>query len=237
MHAVILAGGKGSRLAPLTVRTPKVLLPIDGTAVIERLIGQLREEEILEITVVTGHLSEMVQQQLGNGDRLGVRIQYVCEPRLLDTAGCLGQLRPTATFLLINGDVVTDFRFSDLVRSHEEAACLASVAVRRHCLPVDFGVIQCDEGGRMSAFVEKPTYECWVNMGIYCFEPSVCRLVAAGERLSMPDLLLRLRSTHQEVNCHKTECYWRDIGRPQDYLQAQQDLATATPRLILRHAA
>lgn len=238
MHAVLLAGGKGTRLRPYTATVPKVLLPLDGVPVIELLIAQLREEGFGRITVVTGHLAEAVQQRLGNGERLGVRIDYLRETQPLDTAGCLGLMTlPKEPFLLINADIMTSFRFRDLLAAHQELQPLATVAVCRHPLSVDFGVVQFDAEGSMTGYHEKPTYELWVSMGIYCLDPQVCRHVARGESVSMPQLLTRLRDAGQTVRCHREVCYWRDIGRPEDYAQAQEDFARLNAVSAPRKAA
>jgi NDP-mannose synthase len=237
MHAVLLAGGKGTRLGPFTATMPKVLLPVDGVPVIERIIDQLRQQGIHDCTVVIGHLAEMVTAHLGSGERLGVRIRYVREARPLDTAGCLGQLSPREPFLLINSDILTDFQFIDLARSHQRARCAATVAVCRHSMYVDFGVVQCDAEGRMSGYFEKPSYDVWVSMGVYCLDPSVCRLVDRGERVSMPHLLRRVQDAGHVVRCHQADCYWRDIGRPEDYARANEELEEQSEPIVARYAA
>jgi len=238
MHAVLLAGGKGTRLRPYTAHVPKALLPINGVPVIELLIGQLRDQGVQEYTVVVGHMAEQIQKQLGSGARLGVEIHYVRETEPLDTAGCLGLFTPsTEPFLFVNADIMTDFPFLDLAKFHARLGSVATVAIARHHVKVDFGVVQCDVEGRMLGYVEKPSYDLSVSMGIYCLDPRVCDFVTRGERISMPDLLLRLCEAGEVVRCYRANCYWRDIGRPDDYAQAKQDLAELPQRFSVRRAA
>ena len=225
-------------MQPFTAAVPKVLLPIDGIPVIELLITELRQQGIRDFTVVTSHLAEMVQESLGSGERLGVRIRHIHESQPLDTAGCLGQLNPApGPFLLVNADIVTDFRFMDLLRFHRRLRAMATVAVCRHQVDVDFGVVDFDAEGRMSNYREKAACDFMVSMGIYCLEAEVCRLVARGKRLSMPQLLLLLQDSGQIVGCHRQDCYWRDIGRPEDYARANEEFAGLSQHVRLLRAA
>lgn len=221
-HAVLLAGGRGTRLGPMTRDLPKPLLPIQGISVIERLIDQLRDAGVERCTVVTCHRAHEVEAHLGDGRHLGVAIDTLREDRPLGTAGCLGLLpRPDRPFLLINGDIVTDLCFCELGRRHLQDGAVATVAVHRHRLPLEFGVVDVDAEGRLREYREKPVHEVFVAMGIACLEPRVCDHVVAGESVTLPDLLVRLMARAEHVSCHAHEGLWMDIGRPQDYAACQ----------------
>lgn len=238
MHAVLLAGGKGTRLRPFTTTMPKSLLPIDGVPLIESLIADLRDQGIEDFTVVTGHLAETIEYYLGCGERLGVRIRYLREARPLDTAGCLGQLaRPAEPFLFVNADIVTSFQFLDLVVFHHRLDATASVAVCRHRVNVEFGVVESGTDGILSGYDEEPGYDLCVSMGIYCLNPAVCRYVGRGERISMPQLLLRLHNAGEPVRVYRDDCYWRAIGRAEDYALAKNDAIIPFHRAVARLAA
>ena len=143
----------------------------------------------------------------------------------------------TKPFLLINADIVTDLRFTQLLQFHQRLRPAATVAACRHRVHVDFGVVECEADGRLQDFKEKPDYDLWVNMGIYCLDPRACDFVSAGERISMPDLLLRLRDAGENVLCYRADCSWRDIGRVEDYTQANKEFAMRDERTHWQRAA
>jgi NDP-sugar pyrophosphorylase family protein len=224
MRAVLLAGGKGTRLQPFTATFPKPLVPLDDVPVIEILVQQLRQHEITDLTVVTGHLAELIRSFLGDGERFGMRIDYFKETTPLDTAGCLGLLpRPAEPFLVMNGDLLTTLNFQQLVRFHQEHRPMATIATYPKKVTIDLGVVEMDPRGYL--------------MGIYCFQPEVCDYVAAGERISMPELILRLRDAGEPVLCYREDCYWLDIGRPEDYAVAVEEFRRDRFRFLSRPAA
>ncbi|NUQ63932.1 MAG: NTP transferase domain-containing protein [Pirellulales bacterium] len=235
MHAVLLAGGKGTRLQPFTAAFPKPLVPLDDVPVIELLVQQLRHYGITDLTVVTGHLAELIQSFLGNGERFGLRIRYFKEEQPLDTAGCLGLIdRPREPFLVMNGDLLTTMNFLSMVRFHRRHGPTATIATYRKTVRIDLGVLQVDSESRLTEYQEKPTHEFLVSMGIYCFEPAVCDHVRPGERVSMPELILRLRDASEQVLCYREDCYWLDIGRPEDYAAAIEEFRKDRFRFLPR---
>lgn len=232
-HAVLLAGGRGTRLGSMPHDLPKPLLPIQGISVIERLIGQIRTAGIERCTVVTCHRADEVEAHLGDGRHLGVDIDTLREDQPLGTAGCLGLLpRPDRPFLLVNGDIVTDLCFGELSRRHLQDGAAATVAVHRHRMPLDFGVVDVAADGRLREYREKPVHEVLVAMGITCLEPRVCDHVVRGESVTLPELLARLMAGTERVCCHRHDGLWMDIGRPQDYAACQE-----LPLPLLRRAA
>lgn len=233
MHAVLLAGGKGTRLQPFTATFPKPLVPLDDVPVIEILVQQLRRFGVREITVVTGHLAELLRAFLGDGARFGVRIRYLREDPPLDTAGCLGLLeRPSQPFLVMNGDLLTTLDFSQLLSFHCRQAPTATIAAHRREVKIDLGVLKMSRNGGLDDYIEKPSYEFFVSMGIYCFDPRVCDFVQRGERISMPSLILRLRDAGEKILCYREDCYWLDIGHPDDYAQAIEDFRRDRSRFL-----
>lgn len=232
-QAVLLAGGRGTRLGSMTRDLPKPLLPVQGLSVIERLIHRLCEAGITACTVVTCHRAEQVQRHLADGRHLGVRIDILREPHPLGTAGCLGLLpRPDRPFLLVNSDIVTDLCFRRLVVEHLRAGATATVAVRRQVSRLEFGVVEFDPAGRVHGYREKPTHEAFIAMGIACLDPRVCDHVGCGEAVSMPALLTRVIAAGEPVFSHRHEGLWVDIGRPDDYAACQQMVLPAIRGLV-----
>lgn len=221
MRAVLLAGGKGTRLQPFTAAFPKPLVPLDDTPVIELLVRQLQLFGVTDLTVVTGHLAELIKAFLGDGERFGLNISYFRETTPLDTAGCLGLIeRPSEPFLVMNGDLLTTLDFNSLAAFHRQHDSPATIATYRREVKIDLGVLETDEQGRLLDYIEKPTHYFDVSMGIYCFDPEVCDYVEPGERLSMPELILRMKRDGRDVLTFRDDCYWLDIGRPDDYATA-----------------
>jgi NDP-sugar pyrophosphorylase family protein len=237
MRAVLLAGGKGTRLQPFTAAFPKPLVPLDDTPVIEVLVRQLQQFGITDLTVVTGHLAELIRAFLGDGERYGLKINYFRETTPLDTAGCLGLLpRSPEPFLVMNGDLLTTLDFNALHTFHRAHGGLATIATYERQVKIDLGVLEIDDDGRLTDYIEKPTHKFLVSMGIYCFDPSVCDFVQPGERVSMPELILRLRNAGHEVQTFRDDCYWLDIGRPDDYAAACDEFRRDRSRFFPRRA-
>ncbi len=238
MEAVLLAGGKGTRLKPFTATLPKPLMPLDDVPVIELLVEQLRHYGIRDLTVATGHLAELIQSFLGGGDRFGLRIRYFREEQPLDTAGCLGLIdRPRRPFLVMNGDLLTTLSFLNLARFHRQRGATATVASYCKTVHIDLGVLRVDGEQRLVEYAEKPVHQFLVSMGVYCFEPRVCDFVHPGERISMPELIVRLRDAGEEVVCYREDCYWLDIGRPEDYATAIEEFRRDRSRFLPRRTA
>ena len=238
MRAILLAGGKGTRLQPFTATFPKPLVPLDDVPVIEVLASQLRHHGITDLTVVTGHLAELIRAFLGDGRRFGLKIEYFEERTPLDTAGCLGVLpRPTEPFLVMNGDLLTTLNFQSLCGFHLQHRPTATIATYPKKVTIDLGVVEMDADGRLTDYLEKPSHHFSVSMGIYCFQPEVCDYVRPGERVSMPELILRLRDAGQPVLCYREDCYWLDIGRPDDYALAVEEFRRDRSRFLPRRAA
>ncbi len=233
MKAIILAGGKGTRLRPLTLTLPKPLVPIGDTPILEIVIRQLAAAGFSHVTISTGYMAELIQAHFGDGAKWGLSIDYVHEDVPLSTAGPLKLVDDLPEHVLVmNGDVLTDIDYAALVREHVEAGGAATVATKRREAPIDFGVVEADGDGWLENWREKPTYSFEVSMGVYVVSREAVELIGDGEVLGMPDLLLRITENGGRVLCRHCDCYWLDIGRFDDYETAQDDFAANRYRLV-----
>ena len=225
MRGVILAGGRGTRLRPFTASFPKPLVPIGDTPVVEVLIQSLLRAGISDITLTLGHLAELIQAYFAHrGHALhGAQLRYVVEDEPTGTAGSLASVDGLdETFLVMNGDLLTNLDFRELVRFHRDQNALLTIATQRRRVKIDLGVLQYDEASRITGYFEKPEHSYDVSMGVYVYEPEALRYIERGKYLDFPDLVLRLLADRQRVCAYATECLWLDIGRPDDYARAQQ---------------
>lgn len=224
MKAVILAGGKGTRLAPYTKILPKPLMPVGEMPILEVIVRQLRRAGVDEIVLTVGHLAELLRAFFGDGSHFGLKIRYSFEEQPLGTAGPLALVDGLdETFLVMNGDVLTDLNIRDLVQFHKEMAASATIAMHQRKVKIDLGVILCDGGERVVGYIEKPTYDYRVSMGVYVFEPRVLNFIPRGKYLDFPNLVHKLLGEGEKVVGYLFNGYWQDLGRPDDYEQAAVD--------------
>lgn len=222
MQAVILAGGKGTRLKPYTVSLPKPLVPVGDYPIAEILVRQLRHYGFGEIVISTGHLAELVEAYFGNGRRWGLRIRYVREDKPLNTAGALKLIRGLdENFLVVNGDILTTLNFKSLMDYHRQRKALATIGACRRQAQIDFGIIQMDGESRFSDYIEKPSYPYSVSMGVNVFNRRIQKLIEPGEAIGIPDLVKRAHGAGEAVHCYLHRGEWLDIGRVDDYQKAQ----------------
>lgn len=224
MKAVILAGGKGARLAPYTKILPKPLMPIGDMPILEVLLRQLRASGVDEVVLTVGHLSELLRAFFQNGDQWNLCIRYSYERCPLGTAGPLSLVEGLDdTFFVANGDVLTTLNFRDLVRYHHEKQAAATIAVHHRQTKIDLGVIQWNGDGSIAGYIEKPVIDNMVSMGVYVFEPRVLRYIPREEYLDFPDLVKKLLAAKEKVVGYEFNGYWEDLGRPDDYERAAAD--------------
>jgi NDP-mannose synthase len=225
MRAVILAGGRGTRLRPFTASFPKPLVPLGDRPVVELLIRNLVDAGISDITLTLGHLAELVQAYFQHRRRLpdGLNLQYVVEDEPTGTAGSLSLVTGLdETFLVMNGDLLTDLDFNELIAFHRAQGAVLTIATQRRHVKIDLGVLEFNAEAALTNYIEKPEHSYHVSMGVYVYEPEVLRYIKPGEYLDFPDLVLRLLGSGQRVSAYLTDCLWLDIGRPDDYARAQQ---------------
>ena len=222
LQAFVMAGGTGTRLLPLTEGLPKSMLPIGDRPLMEILIAQLRDAGIRRVNVSVNYKADQISNHFGDGARFGVDLTYVTEDRPLGTAGALGLVeKPTATVLVINGDILTQVDFGAMLRFHREQAAELTMAVRQYDVEVRYGVVECS-GARIEVLREKPVFNFFVNAGIYLLEPEVYRFIPNGTHFDMTDLVQRLLDDGSPVCSFPIHEYWLDIGRRQDYELAQR---------------
>ncbi|HXF85327.1 MAG TPA: sugar phosphate nucleotidyltransferase [Anaerolineales bacterium] len=221
MRAVILAGGKGTRLAPYTTILPKPLMPVGDMPILEIVIRQLKKSGFDDITLATGHLAELLMAYCGDGSKFNVKLSYSHEDHPLGTAGPLALVpNLNETFLVMNGDILTTIDYTMMLDYHRKRGALATVACYQRDVKIDLGVIQIDDDNWVSDYIEKPTYHYSVSMGIYLFEPEVLNYIPKGQYLDLPDLVLKLTRNNKKVNVFRFDGYWLDIGRHDDYERA-----------------
>ena len=224
MRAVILAGGKGTRLAPYTTLLPKPLMPIGEMPILEIIIRQLKRAGIDHITLAVGHLANLLRAFFDDGKKYGLTIDYSLEDQPLGTAGPLALIdKLDSTFLLMNGDVLTTLDYSALLAYHKERKAVATIAMHARSVQIDLGVIKTDSSDMLTGYIEKPTYHYNVSMGVYVFEPAVLSHIQPGTRIDFPELIWKLLEGKEPVAAYPYEGYWLDIGRPEDYAHAVEE--------------
>ncbi len=224
MHAVILAGGKGTRLRPYTTVLPKPLMPIGDLPILEVVLKQLRSAGFKDITMAVGYLAELLQAFFGDGERLNLRIRYSLEKSPLGTVGPLKLIKDLPeTFLVMNGDVLTTLDYKRLMNFHKEHDAKVTIASYKRNVNVDFGVLETDGNGFLRNYIEKPTLDYLVSMGVYIFQADVLNLVPDGQYFDLPDLIKALLKRGEKVAAYPFDGYWLDIGRPDDYATAIEE--------------
>jgi dTDP-glucose pyrophosphorylase len=222
-QAIIMAGGRGTRLLPLTESCPKPMLPVGGRPLLELTIEKLRRAGISRVSLSTNYQREKIIEHFGDGKEFGVKLSYIIEPRPLGTAGALGLIdTPQDTVLVLNGDVLTEVDYEALLDFHREQKADLTIGVRQYGLKVPYGVVDSD-GPRVRSLREKPECLFFVNAGIYLLEPSVYRYVPAARWFDMTDLIQALLDAHRPVVSFPVMEYWLDIGQHADYQKAQHD--------------
>jgi NDP-sugar pyrophosphorylase family protein len=233
LRAVILAGGKGVRLQPFTVNFPKPLVPLGDTPVIEVLMRRIINCGITDITLTLGHLAELMKAYFDYRQKLyeKITLRYVEEEKPTGTAGSLAIVPGlTDTFLVMNGDLLTDLDLNELVDFHRKQKAALTIATHKRHVKIDLGVLEFDHDHQVTTYIEKPKKTYDVSMGIYVYEPRVLKYIEQGKYLDFPDLVLRLLSRGEKVCAYYSRCLWLDIGRSDDYSRAQELFAKKRER-------
>lgn len=227
VRIVILAGGKGTRLAPYTSVLPKPLMPVGDRAILEIVLGQLASYGFEHVTLCVGHLSHLIKAVLANGGSHGVDITYIHEPEPAGTAGPLKLLgNVDQTFIAMNGDLLTTLEYRDLLRAHRQSGNVLTIATHARTVRIDYGVLHLDQSAErvaeVSSFEEKPEISMAVSMGIYALEPRVLDYIPEASYFDFPDLVKALLHAGEAVGAYQFDGYWLDIGRHEDYAEANR---------------
>ncbi len=235
MKAVILAGGKGTRLAPYTTVFPKPLVPLGNRPIIDIIVRQLAYYGFDDIVLTVGYLAELIQAyfQTANDGLPAVTLSYVKEREPLGTAGSLSLIEGLDdTFLVMNGDVLTSLDYSQMVAFHKAHGNALTIGTYEKHMQIDLGVIEMDASGAVTEYLEKPEKVYPVSIGIYVYEPAVLRYIEKGQHLDFPELVKRLLAGGEKVMGYRCRDYWLDIGNPGDYQRAQEQFEQMEDRFL-----
>jgi NDP-mannose synthase len=233
MRAIILAGGKGTRLRPYTTLIPKPLVPLGGKySILEIIIMQLVRSGFTHITLAVNHLSQLIMAYFGDGSRLGVKLDYSLEEGELSTIGPLTLIEDLPEhFLVMNGDILCDLNYHAFLDSHIKSGSRVSVSAYRRQVKIDFGILRYDTEGHLKEFQEKPTYDFDVSMGIYCINRSVVEALPHGIKYGFDNLMNDGLANKEQIAIRPFSGYWLDIGRPDDYEYANENFTELLAKL------
>jgi dTDP-glucose pyrophosphorylase len=225
---VIMAGGQGKRLYPLTESMPKPMLTIGNVPILELIIRSCKDQGFEKFIISLGHLGDQISNYFNDGSNLDIEIEYVTEDSPLGTAGALSMIagKVDSPFIVMNGDVLNDINLSDMLNQHEERENIATVATRTYSHQIPFGVMRVD-GDQINRIIEKPVMTEMISAGIYVFEPNVILSIPQGQFLDMPELLEEIISKNQPVGTYKTDAFWLDIGRHEELDKAREVMGGA----------
>jgi dTDP-glucose pyrophosphorylase/CBS domain-containing protein len=226
LQALVMAGGFGTRLMPLTQHTPKPMLPVGGRPLLEHTIERLTAAGVRQVSISTHYLPEKIIEHFGDGSQFGVSMRYVQEDKPMGTGGALALMGGiTQTTLIINGDIVTDLDFRAMAQFHREHGAAATMAVAKYDVAIPYGVVR-HQGVDVTGLSEKPVLSQFINAGIYLVEPRVQRFLERDCIFNMTDLMERLIANGERVVVFPVREYWIDVGQPADYERVQRDVGT-----------
>jgi NDP-sugar pyrophosphorylase family protein len=233
MQAVILAGGKGKRLAPYTTVLPKPLMPIGDMPILEIVLLQLKKHGFNKVVLAVGHLASIIEAYCGDGSRWDLEITYSMEEEPLGTAGPLSLIDDFEdNFLVMNGDLLTNIDYSNLMKFHLEKGALATVSMYNKDVPISLGVLKLDDAGNIVDYIEKPTLVYNVSMGIYVFNRNILNYIEQGKYLDFPDLIKQLIERNETIAGYDFNGYWMDIGRHEDYSKVLEEFEDMKDTLL-----
>lgn len=220
---IIMAGGKGTRLHPQTEKCPKPLLLIAGKPILQHIIERAKAEGITNFILAIYYLGQMIEDYFGNGNKFGVKIEYIREEIPLGTAGALSLLTTplSEAFLVTNGDVLTDIRYGGILDFHQAKQCKATMAIRPHDYQNPFGVVQIN-GFEITSYEEKPIFRNYINTGVYVLDPSCLKLLKRSQPCDMPALFEIMLKNTERVGAYPVHECWLDVGSPADYQEAEK---------------
>lgn len=226
MKALILVGGKGTRLKPYTTVIPKPLLPVGDRPILEIILEQLRLAEVEEVVLAVGHMSHLFESFFKDGKRHGIKISYSFEEEALGTAGAIANSldRLGEDFLVMNGDLLTTLNYKNLFAYHKNNNSSGTIATFKREVQMDFGVLNFDSKGRLQSLEEKPTYSYNFGMGVNVLNSEIAsKFIKKDQYLDMPDLMINMKDEGETIFCYQEDCFWLDMGRPEDYEKANEE--------------
>jgi NDP-sugar pyrophosphorylase family protein len=225
MEAIILAGGRGTRLMPYTAVIPKPIVPVGDKAIMEIVIRQLATCGVNRIIVAVNHLANLIMAYFGNGEGFGVHIDYSLEDQPLGTIGPLKLIEDLPEqFLVMNGDILTDLNFKEFFNQHKKSKAIATIATYERNVKIDFGVLNYNgETGKIYSFAEKPNHHYCVSMGVYAFSRNILKYVPEKKPYGFDQLMSDMIAKKEDVRAYPFSGYWLDIGRPDDYERASRE--------------
>jgi NDP-sugar pyrophosphorylase family protein len=225
MKVVILAGGKGRRLRPYTNALPKPLVPIGDKPILEIVIKQLAKQGFKDIIISVGHLADMIQDYFKDGSQLGVSISYAVENSPLGTAGPLSLVKDELdeAFILMNGDTLSTIDYRKVFEFHRKKEATATIVLKGRHVLIDYGVVEMNDELDITGWSEKPTFEYTVSTGVYVLEPEALEFLPPNTRKDLPDLIKEMIAHGKKVKGYLFDDYWMDIGRPEDYMNVQEN--------------
>lgn len=235
MHVVILAGGRGVRLRPYTTALPKPLVPIGNEyAILDIILQQLRSYGFESVTLAIGHLGSLIRAFVGDGSRWQLAVDYAEEDRPLSTIGPLFNIldQLPEDFLVMNGDVLTDLNYGHLLRAHVAAEAPLTVATYRRNVKIDFGCLEINQDNQIVSFTEKPTLYYGVSMGVYALSAKTLAPYPRGVPFGFDELVLDLLARDERPDAYQFDGFWLDIGRPDDYDEANLRFDELRPALL-----
>ncbi|RPG60557.1 MAG: CBS domain-containing protein [Flavobacteriaceae bacterium TMED81] len=223
-RVILMAGGLGVRLHPLTEKMPKPMLPVAGKPLLERIITRFKGQGFRRFTLSLNYLGHVIKDHFGDGATLGVRVDYIEETTRMGTGGALSILpqRPEEPFIVMNGDILTTVSFSKILEFHNKTNSIVTICTREFNLQVPYGVLNT-EGNRLVSMEEKPVHKYLINAGIYALSPVVFEFLQNEESLDLPDLIERVRDLGHRVSVFHISGYWMDIGSHKDLERARAD--------------
>lgn len=232
-RAVILAGGKGTRLRPYTVALPKPLMPIGECPILEVIIRQLVQHGFDHVTLAVNHQAEIIKAFFQDGAKWGIKIDYSLEDKPLSTMAPLRLIKDLpGNFLVMNGDILTDLSFSDLFEEHVSKKNIFTISSHVREQKVDYGVLETNENGYLTGFKEKPESQYLVSMGVYMASHRIMDFIPVGQSYGFDTLMVDLMAAKQPAAVRKFDGYWLDIGRPDDYMQAIEEFEQMKSRFL-----
>lgn len=233
MMAVILAGGKGTRLKPFTMSIPKPLLPLGDVPIIEVVLKQLARAGFKRVVMTLGHMAPFFQAHVGNGSKFGLTITHLIEDQPLGTAAPLRLIQELdENFLVMNGDLLTTLDFHALFQFHSQNKAWGTISLQRREVRIDYGVVRTSAEGRLSDYDEKPVIPYEVSMGINMVSRNCLQFIPPAGKYDMPQLMLDMHKAGNRVMCYRPDCYWKDIGRFDDYQEASADFDSDPGRFL-----